>query len=184
MKRLRLSQLSFLATVLFATGATTAPPSLPVFEWNRCPFEGCTYREWKAVAPMTLYSTWKTSRKHVGALAPGERVVAITGVVITYKPGVVRVNRDFEEFKRGDRILTYAYHGEGEATAWYKGRLYDAFDISFAADRNGSGCGSECSATYIDEGQKEWWAHVRLRSGRTAWVWMDHAQFDGVDALG
>jgi hypothetical protein len=70
------------------SAASAAPPPPPFFEWNRCPFEGCQYGQWKAIEAVPLYSTWKRSRKEIGALAEGEKVVAVTGVVITYKPGV------------------------------------------------------------------------------------------------
>jgi hypothetical protein len=153
--------------------SSLTPPPLPFFEWKACPFEGCTYREWKAIEAVPLYTTWKKSRTQVRALAAGEKVVALTGVVITYQPGVVRMDRDFEELKRGDRVLTYASHGVGEITAWYKGAFHD-FDMTLVAG----------AATYLETGRKEWWAQVRLRSGRTAWVWMDQAKFSGVDALG
>jgi hypothetical protein len=35
-------------------------------------------------------------------------------------------------------------------------------------------------------GKKEWWAKVKLKSGKTAWVDMEEAvqNFDGVDSLG
>jgi uncharacterized protein YgiM (DUF1202 family) len=32
-------------------------------------------------------------------------------------------------------------------------------------------------------GRKEWWAKVKLESGRTAWVHMDDAHFSGIDIL-
>jgi hypothetical protein len=192
----------FLAAALVVLEATTsaqsrvrpspAPPPLPVFEWNQCPFEGCTYRQWKAEGHVVLYSTWKKSRRQIGELAAGDKVVAVTGVVITYQPGVVRIDRDapsgladVEDYKRGDTILTYSYHGEGELTAWYKGHFYDSFFLPDTNDLLHDGCpATGCPATYVDHGEKEWWAKVKLRSGRTAWVWMDHATFDGVDALG
>jgi hypothetical protein len=165
------------------------PPALPVFAWHECPFEGCMYGPWTAAARVTLYSTWKKSRHKVGALNAGDKVVGVTGVVITFKPGLIRIDRDFTgsppdnlAFKRGDTILTYAYHGEGETAAWFKGRYYEHLDMTFAA--GAGGCLSDCFATYIDEGQKEWWAEVKLRSGKTAWVLMDGAKFTGVDALG
>ena len=170
---------------------TGPPPALPFFEWNRCPFEGCVYRKWKAEAPIALFSTWKTSRRKIGTLATGDTVVALTGVVITFKPGVVRLDRDLPardpndaDLRAGDTILTYAYHGEGEATAWTKGRFYQSFDISFTTWPDGSGCQRDCAAKYVDIGRHDWWAKVRLRNGRTAWVLMDDANFSGVDRFG
>ena len=82
----------------------TSPPSLPFFEWNRCPFEGCVYRKWKAEAPVQLYTTWKKSRHRIGTLPKGETVLAQTGVVITFKPGLVRMERDAPPQSAGEPI--------------------------------------------------------------------------------
>ena len=158
----------------------TSPPSLPFFEWNRCPFEGCVYRKWKAEAPVQLYTTWKKSRHRIGTLPKGETVLAQTGVVITFKPGLVRMERDAPPqsagepiLKAGDTILTYSYQGEGVVTAWAKGHFFESLDITFAVWPDGSGCSNECLAKYVDLGQTEWWAKVRLRSGQIAWVLMN-----------
>jgi hypothetical protein len=46
------------------------------------------------------------------------------------------------------------------------------------------GCGGDhCAATYLDLGEKQWWAEVKLKSGRLGWVDMDTADLDGVDML-
>src|SRR5258705_127075 len=39
------------------------------------------------------YSTWKKARRGVGALNVGDKVVGVTGVGITFKPGIVGVDR-------------------------------------------------------------------------------------------
>src|SRR5262244_3478925 len=94
-------------------------PALPHFDWNACPFEGCTYRQWTAHEAVAVYDTWKENRRQVTQLAVGEKVNAITGVVITYKPGVIRVDEDVPDakLKKGDVILTYTYHGERDTEA-------------------------------------------------------------------
>ena len=160
--------------------------ALPVFDWNACPFEGCAYRRWTARMPVAVYDTWKNSRKMIAELSPGDRVVGITGVVITYKPGRIRMDRDLPQsgLKRGDTVLTYAYRGEGFAAAWYNGTYDSEFDISFAKWPDGSGCGGDhCAATYVDLGKTVWWAKVQLPSGRLGWVDMNASEFDGVDLL-
>jgi hypothetical protein len=40
-----------------------------------------------------------------------------------------------------------------------------------------------CVATYLDLGDKAWWAEVKLASGRTAWINVNPADFDGIDLL-
>jgi hypothetical protein len=161
-------------------------PTLPYLDWRACPFEGCAYRQWTANTSVTLYDTWKPERQAIAALSKGEKVGGVTGVVITFKPGTIHLDRDVPEqsLKRGEIILTYAYRGEGFSAVWFSGRFYPDFDISFAKWPDGSGCGNEhCAATYVDLGKKEWWAKVRLKTGRLAWVNMDKLPFDGVDML-
>lgn len=161
-------------------------PKLPYYDWGACPFEGCSYREWTATKSVTVFDTWKKSRKHIAELATGDKVTALTGVVITFRPGVIRMDRDVpeERLKAGETILTYAYRGEGFSAVWIHDRYEPSYDISFTKWPNGQGCGgTHCAATYTDLGEKEWWAQVRLKSGKTGWVNMDSAEFSGVDML-
>ena len=171
--------------VVFADLAC-AQPALPYVDWKACPFEGCAYREWTARKAVTVYDTWKSTRRTMIEVAAGEHVTGITGLVITFQPVRIRMDRDLPEhqLKLGDTILTYTYRGEGFSAVWFHGAFHSEFDISFARWPDGQGCGgAHCAATYLDLGKKEWWAEVRLRSGRTGWVLMNDAGFDGVDML-
>lgn len=155
-----------------------APPPLPVYDWNACPYEGCMYGPWIARKPATAYETWKPGRRVVAQISKDEVLTGLNGVVITFRPGVIHVDRDIKgtDLRRGDSILTYAFRGEGFSAVWFKRRFESDFDISFTRWPDGTGCGNEhCAATYIDLGRKEWWAQVKLRSGRTGWVSMEHA---------
>ncbi len=162
-------------------------PKLPFYDWKACPFEGCAYRGWTATKQVAVYDTWKPNRHRIAWISAHQHVTGLRGVVITFRPGVIRVDRDVPEqaLKRGDTLLTYAYRGEGFSAVWVKGRYFSEYDISIAKWPNGQGCGNEhCAATYLNLGKKEWWAAVRLNSGMVGWVYMDTAAFDGVDMLG
>ena len=156
-----------------------AAPTLPFYDWGACPYEACTYRQWTAHRSATVYDTWKQERQPIAQLAVGDKVTGITGAVVTWKPGLIRMDRDLpdQDLRRGDTVLTYAYCGEGFSAVWFKGRYHSLFDISFAKWPDGTGCGgAHCAATYIDLGRKSWWAKVKLKSGRMGWVEMDLAQ--------
>jgi hypothetical protein len=175
---------AILMLVLAASGR--GAPVLPFYDWKACPFEGCVYRQWTAGKAAVIYDTWKPTRKVIAQLAKGEKVTALRGVVITFRPGRIRVERDLPErhLKRGDIILTYAYRGEGWSAAWVNGRYESDFDISFAKWPDGTGCaGEHCAASYLDLGKKQWWAQVKLASGGKGYVRMDNAHFDGSDLL-
>jgi hypothetical protein len=185
-----MSRMASFALLFLAAGASllrgAAPPSLPFYDWNACPAEGCVYRQWTARKPVAAYDTYNPSRHQVATLKVGERVTALTGVVITYKPGVIRIDRDFPShgLKTGDTILTYAYRGEGESAVWLKGEYHSDFDISFVTNPDGSGCQStSCFGTHLEPGERAWWAKVKLSSGRIAWLAMDSADLDGACAL-
>lgn len=159
-------------------------PTLPFLDWNACPFEGCTYGEWTATEAVEVFDTWKPSRRRIAILPVKAVVTGVSGVVITSKPGVIRLNKDLpqDDLRRGDTILTYTYRGEGSSAAWFKGRFYHDYDITFAKWPDGSGClGTECAGTYVDLGEKIWWAKVKMRSGLVGWVNMNKAKFVGVD---
>jgi len=161
--------------------------TLPFFDWKACPFEGCAYRQWIARKSVVSYDTWKNDRRPVAQISKGDTVFGLTGVVITFAPGVIRVDRDLPDsnLERGDTILTYTYRGEGFSAVWFKGKYYTEFDISFTKWPDGQGCGgAHCAATYVDLGKRVWWAEVKLKSGRTAWVNMEEADFEGIDLLG
>lgn len=172
-----------------AAAQQSKPPALPYFDWNACPFEGCVYRKWTVKQPVVVYSTWGHARKAVGQLAGGDIVLAVTGVVITYKPGMIRINQDLPDYgglKRGDIIYTYAYQGEDAWAVWLNGKYRDGFGFPPAYPADDPRCHQDCAATVLQSGNKEWWAKLKLPSGKTAWVNMDKefAKFDGIDSLG
>lgn len=161
----------------FGQSAAMAAPDLPFYDRGACPYERCVYgQSWTAHRSATVYDTWKEGRQAVAQLAAGDKAIGVTGVVITVKPGLIRMDRDLADLdlRRGDTILTYAYRGEGFSAVWFKGAYHAEFDISFAKNPDGTGCGNEhCAATYVDLGKKSWWAEVKLASGRTGWVDME-----------
>ena len=186
-RRAQSSVLILLLLIPAVFAAQSKRPDLPFFDWNACPFEGCKYRQWTTQKPVVVYDTWKKTRRAIDNLAAGQKVVATTGVVITFKPGVIRMDRDLpeENLRRGEIILTYANRGEGYSAVWVHGKYDPSFDISFAEWPDGQGCGGDhCAATYIDLGKKEWWAKVTLKSKQVGWVNMNESEFDGVDVLG
>ncbi|MEP6963492.1 MAG: hypothetical protein ABI995_15535, partial [Acidobacteriota bacterium] len=156
-----------------------ATPALPFSDWGACPYETCAYRQWTVHRSVTVYDTWKPERRQIGRFAAGDQVIGITGVVITFRPGVVRMDRDLpdQDLRRGDTVFTYAHRGEGFSAVWFKGKYRTLFDISFARWPDGTGCGgTHCAATYVDLGKKSWWVEVKQTSGRTGWVEMDLAK--------
>ena len=77
--------------------AQESAPRLPYVDQNRCPGEGCIYRDWNALANVPTFDTWRNGRKRVGTIRKGQSVVAVGGLVVTARPGVVVLNKDMAE---------------------------------------------------------------------------------------
>jgi len=159
-------------------------PVLPFEDNGACPFECCTYRHWTATKPTLLYQSWKRSgRKVIGSVRKGKRVLAATGVVVTYRPSRFRAMQTDPhlELRIGDEFPVYSYRGEGNFDFWNKGKFYE--DGIYTKSKCGEAT-TEFAPSFciVNSGEIEWWAQVKTTSGKTGWVWMDKAEFDHVDA--
>jgi len=159
-------------------------PKLPFVQKDVCPFECCTYRHWTATKRALLYQSWKRSgRKVIGSVRKGERVLAATGVVVTYRPSRFRARQNVNDLdlKIGDEFPAYAYRGEGVFDFWNKGKFYqgEIYGQNHCAKGDPDFQSPTC---VVEDGEFEWWAQVTTQAGRKGWVWMDKARFDNVDA--
>lgn len=163
-----------IAAFLLAFGFQAfAQPKLPFYDWGAEPCEYCLYGQWTAKTDVTIYAS-RGNRSKVAFLAKrGEKLTAVTGVVITTQAGFgtvlepttmgkydkatdttawVNVDRN-EDF----RILTY--HGEGNYTVWRKGQLLEA--------------GLEGRELKILRPPKFiWWVKIKNKKGQIGWTRM------------
>lgn len=116
---------------LFVGGATaqSSGPRMPFVDKGACPFEGCTYRDWTVDKPTVMRSAMRDGSPVAFRLKNGEKVIGVTGTVITTRAGIVRVLKnttlDNVKLKRGDNLYLLTYLGEGFSKIWYKGRIFD-----------------------------------------------------------
>lgn len=162
--------------------AQVLPPN-PYESWGVCPFECCTYREWKADADISVHEKRSEQSTILYRLHAGERVEALTGVVVTKDPAPIHidhaVNDGFTEgsehpllsFKPGDIVYMLAPLGEGSYLFWYQGKVYRS-GIELAAMPGVEGKGMTLT----------WWKQVRNKAGKTGWTQSDH--FQNADACG
>jgi hypothetical protein len=170
--------------------AIPAPPT-PFFDVGACPFEGCAYREWTATRPVDVRRDRRADSPVAFRLGAGERVTAITGVVVTLRAGRVqfRVPQDVSGLEGtfrvlpGETLYLLTYQGEGFTRVWFKGRLYSEVDgVSFL----NAICEDDprrCTGEVVEPSETVWWVQVRNAAGQTGWTNEPEA-FDGKSALG
>jgi hypothetical protein len=168
----------------------TALPPMPFEDPGACPFEGCVYREWTATASVAVRRERRDSAPIAFRINTGEHISALTGVVVTRKPGRVRFQRaatvetESEPIKvvPGDMLFLLTYQGEGFTKAWFKGRIYDGVDVSDYFAGTCDGRQARCAGTLLEQPTAEWWVRIRNRHGQQGWT-RETDKFDGKDEL-
>ncbi len=182
---------------LAALSALLAPqqtsPPVPYVDEGACPFECCTYRDWTATAAVAAYDHWRwqsvspsSPHKVVFNIAKGDVVTALSGVVVTTRPGRLRVTKattaksfsvrfpkmppEDIRFQRDDVLYLLTYRGEGAFTVWFTGRLLEELDTSRL------GVLEESPVT-------QWWVRIRNGKGQIGWT-NRAADFSNKDACG
>ena len=166
-------------------------PALPFEDPGACPFEGCVYREWTAKAAVRVRSERRIDAPMSYELRPGDRVTALTGIVVTLKAGRVQFREPRKlssssgpiHIEPGQTLYLLTYQGEGFTKAWFNGRLYQ--DVDTVDFLNGV-CDiqpSRCAGKIIEPSQTEWWVQVRSRLGSVGWT-HEPEKFDGKNAIG
>jgi len=166
-------------------------PPVPFEDAGACPFEGCVYREWTAKAAVRVRTERRVDAPVTYELRPGEKVTAVTGIVVTLKAGRVqfREARNLQgspgpiHIEPGQTLYMLTYQGEGFTKAWFNGKLYT--DVDTADFYNGV-CDiqpSRCAGKIIERSQTEWWVQVRNRFGIVGWT-HEPEKFDGKNAIG
>jgi hypothetical protein len=168
-----------------------AVPPMPFEDAGACPFEGCVYREWTARAPVQVRAGRRLDTPVVFRLRAGERVTAVTGVVVTLRAGRVQFDKPQRlttsagpiEIQPGETLYLLTYKGEGFTKAWFKGKVYDDVDASSVINGACDKIPSRCPGRVLESSRTEWWVQVRNRAGQVGWT-REAEQFDGKDALG
>jgi hypothetical protein len=194
--------------LVVAVAQTPNAPPLPFVDDGACPFECCTYRDWVAQGQFRAVKHWRPDgagrRAPAFMIVKGERVTAMTGVVMTTQAGEVRVTRDsvidvyskrFPSARQqiklaaGDRLFLLTSQGEGYMSGWHKGTLLESFDA--AAIGPADACATRkdgCIGTLEKAPESEWWVKIRNRSGAIGWVLIPKGfakpSFDRMDACG
>ena len=94
-------------------------------------------------------------------LKKGERVKGMTGVVVTSRPGEVRVLKRTKIGRftadPGDTLYLLTYIGEGFHKVWFKGKISEeeTFD--------------ETTFRHILEPNAVWWVKIKNRRGQIGW---------------
>lgn len=180
-----------LLSCAIGTRAQAALPPLPFEDAGACPFEGCVYREWTARAPVQVRAERRLDAPVVFRLQAGERVTALTGVVVTLRAGRVQFDKPQRlttsvgpiEIRPGQTLYLLTHQGEGFTKGWFNGQLYEDVDASSFINAVCDMVPSRCSGRVLELSRTEWWVQVRNGAGQTGWT-SEPEQFDGKDALG
>lgn len=154
-----------------SAAATTAVLAVPFESEGACPFECCVYRMWSVRSATDIRATRDATAPVAFTVHKGEKVDAVTGVVVVSRPGRARASRDVQveglgPLRKGGEVSVLHPVGEGFWLVWRDGK-------------KGSGQVAEKSArpgpwdpelNPIEKPDFRWWIQVRDGKGRTGWT--------------
>lgn len=169
--------------------AQTKPPE-PFVDMGACPFEGCVYRDWVAMEVVPARTARRSNARIAFTVKKGERVKALTGVVITTKAGRVQFPKPMDlqsntgklHVKPHETLFLLTYQGEGFMKVWLNGKVYDGVEVTSFYDEICKADPHRCGATNFEEPQCVWWVKIRNRRGQVGWT-NEASKFDNKDAL-
>jgi len=149
------------------------PPPSPYEDPGACPFEGCTYREWIARKETTIRKENNERSPVAFNVRKGEKVVGLTGTVITLRPGyaeaLTRVQAAGLWLEPGEIVYLLHYEGEGAYKIWFQGKI--------------DGRGMTENFEILQYPETVWWVKIRSRKGQVGWS-NQTENFGNMDALG
>lgn len=168
------------ALAMVPTMAAPAAPPNPYVDKGACPFECCTYRDWKITQPIILLDKPYGTRT-IASVSAGQVVHAVTGDVYSVPVRTI-AHKDYQVtsygyrpalIKKGDVFYMLHYVGEGVSLIWFKGTTYE-FDPEPVGVTMEGPPGDDNVA---------WWAKIQTPDGKTGWVRVKD-QFENQDACG
>jgi hypothetical protein len=177
-------------------GQAPPGPPVPYEDAGACPFEGCVYREWTARTAVAVRRDRKSDSPVLFNLKKGDKVTAVTGIVVTIKAGRVQFREpvDLRFYDHSQRSAAFlhvdpsqtlyllTYRGEGDTKAWFDGGVYDDVDGSTFFNGVCDVDPTRCLGKIVEKSQTAWWVQLRNSKGRVGWTNQPN-KFDGKDAL-
>lgn len=152
---------SIFAASMISASAQSSRPGMPFVDKGACPFECCTYRDWRVDKATAVRSAMRDGSSIAFRLKKGERVKGLTGSVITSQAGEVRVLKRTKigrfTAQPGDTLYLLTYVGEGFHRVWYKGRITEEETYDKTIFRQ------------LREPKAVWWVKIRNSRGQTGW---------------
>lgn len=184
--------------LVFLTGARFECPSVlgkppkppfqvPYIQANICPTECCVYRTWTAREDLIAHRAPSMAAPILFRIPNKRKFLAVTGDVVTVKPGITVVRRTEGTFAKGDTLWVLSADAKGGFTVWHRGRLRN---VELAKKPDASPETGEATAGVEETGLRanrptpftsQWWVKVHFGAHR-GWIRVDPAD-PGIDGL-
>ncbi len=175
------------------------PRDLLVAE-GACPFECCTYREWRAPVPLPRLDS-PMDGSPVDTIQPGETFEAVTGTVFVTGiqliavldsldgsgepgPAVTTASPWTAVFLPGDTLVALDYLGEGFYRAWDGAETHEVQQFWWPADADEPAPDWASHGRSIGKYGSEWWIRSVRTDGVEGWFRAPDRYIPGSDACG
>jgi hypothetical protein len=158
--------------------ADIALTPVPFEAAGACPFEGCVYRQWTATDSVAVRAERSADAPVIFTVDAGQRVDAMTGVVVTTSPGRVRFRKQVDlpsgggaiHVEPGEDLQVLSFHGEDVFTAAFQGVVYPSTDGSTFLNTACEEQPHRCIGELVAAPESVWWVQLKDAAGRTGWT--------------
>jgi len=192
---MRLAALILVVGSMGTVAAALPPetPPLPYYDWSACPFECCTYRNWKVIQTVTAYGARSEKSAVVFQAKRGDWVRGTNGVVITKRYGLTKILKPIELGYRpkgrktelflqpGTVVYTLHYAGEGMDLFWYNGSTY--VDQIAAREPDPEPPPPDLNVQVLSLPTYDWWVKIKNNEGLEGWT-RETRKFGNMDTCG
>lgn len=147
------------------------PPKPALVYRNDCPHEPpCAESLWVAGERLTTYARLNDRSRRSFSIAKDQRIEFDSGVIVVDTPGRLVIAKPEGRYQVGDTVYLLGYEGEGTYRAWHRDSV---LSLSFPFDHGSS-------ARVLERPRFTWWAAVRDKGGRRAWLPLKNVEIDGI----
>lgn len=146
----------------------TRVPDSVLIRRGGCPFECCSYREWRADAALAVVASERADGPVLFTIPAGTRFRADSGNVHITDILLIAVadsvgDPPWWSYGPGDTLVVLDHIGEGHFNVW-DGRAVKDVEGFWGAER------MPLVAEMLGRWETEWWVHVTMPEGRAGWV--------------
>ena len=178
------NQFLYTLLILFSvSGALYAEEiQIPFIVENACPFEGCTFGDWRVLSETNVYEQPDKNSHIVASLKANTSVNVVSGIEVVSPGRAIVIGEPYshKELIDSDKeILILNYWGEGRSQVFQSGNFFTTKIARTKSECTERPNGRNCWVKVLQEPVSNWW----VKAKDLGWVLMEKGNLRPINAF-